>query len=86
MAKLGDNVRDVIAGFEGVVTGRAEYLYGCVQVFVSPRKLDKEGKLLDGVWFDEGRVEVVESGAVERPPSADEREGGPLTCPAPARR
>lgn len=54
--KLGTTVRDVITGFEGVVTGRAEYLTGCAQVQVVPRVLDKDGKRRDSEWFDEQRV------------------------------
>lgn len=33
--QLGDKVVDVVSGFKGVVTGRAEYLTGCSQFSVS---------------------------------------------------
>lgn len=29
MVTLGARVKDNITGFEGIATGRAEYLYGC---------------------------------------------------------
>jgi hypothetical protein len=80
MAKLGDRVEDEITGFQGIVTGRSEYLYGSVQVHVAAEKLDK---IPDGQWFDEDRVKVVKAGAVQRRSLADARAGGPLTCPAP---
>ncbi len=83
MVKLGDKARDTINGFEGIVTGRAEYLYGCVQVLVAPTTLTAEGKCPDSVWLDEGRVEVVAEEEIDRPASADERAGGPLTGPVP---
>ncbi len=83
MVNLGDKARDTINGFEGIVTGRAEYLYGCRQVLVAPTKLAADGKCPDSVWLDEGRVEVVAADEAERPASADERAGGPLTGPVP---
>ena len=83
MVNLGDKAKDRISGFEGIVIGKAEYLYGCRQVLVAPTKLTKDGKRPDGEWFDEERLEVVKAGAQKRPASADERAGGPLTNPAP---
>lgn len=32
MVKLGETYRDGITGFEGVATGRFEYLHGCVRI------------------------------------------------------
>jgi hypothetical protein len=83
MVNLGDKVRDRINGFEGIVTGRAVYLYGCVQVLVAPTKLAEDGKCPDSVWFDEDRVEAMAAPGAERPASADERAGGPLMGPTP---
>lgn len=57
--EMGVKVRDIINGFEGVVTGRAEYVTGCNQYIVCPTGLDKDGKMRDSSWFDEGRLEVV---------------------------
>lgn len=54
MINLGATAKDIITGFEGVVTGRASYLTGCDQYLVSPRG-DKEAR-----WFDEQRLEVDE--------------------------
>jgi hypothetical protein len=75
--RLGSKVKDLISGFEGIATGRTEYLYGCAQVCIVPDKLSDKGELLGGEWFDEQRVHVVE----ERDPplSADNSatSGGP---------
>ncbi len=57
--KLGDKVKDVVSGFTGRATGRAEYITGCVQFLVMPDKVDKEGKFLEGHWFDEDRLKKV---------------------------
>lgn len=52
MIKLGATAKDVITGFEGVVTGRASYLTGCDQYLLSPRG-EKEAR-----WFDGQRLEL----------------------------
>jgi hypothetical protein len=83
MAHLGDRVRDRINGFEGIVTGRAEYLFGCRQVLVAPTVLGEHGKVPESCWLDEDRVALVEVEAVPIPATAVEAGGGPLTCPAP---
>ena len=59
MIQLGDKVKDVISGFMGRTTGRAEYITGCVQFLVMPDKVGKEGKFLEGHWFDEDRLRKV---------------------------
>jgi hypothetical protein len=59
MVKLGARVQDVITGFQGIATGRAEYLTGCVQVGITPVVGD-DGKPGDTRWFDEPRLEVLE--------------------------
>ena len=80
MIELGMTVKDRINGFEGVVTGRAEYLYGCIQVFVAPTKLAEGGKYPEGQWLDEGRVQAFSAPKAEQPESAAERAGGPVTA------
>lgn len=71
MVKLGEKVTDRISGFCGIATGRAEYLYGCVQIHVAGSKL-KDGEPV-GCWFDEGRLDVTVS------PKG--RNGGPQSPP-----
>jgi hypothetical protein len=78
MAKLGDRVRDPISGFVGIVTGRAEFLYGCVQLSIAPQET-KDGRVLDTVWLDEDRVIVLETEALRPPASAATRAGGPVS-------
>jgi hypothetical protein len=55
---LGSKVRDPITGFEGIVTARTEWLYGCVRVSVQAPEL-KDGKPIEEQWFDETRVEMI---------------------------
>jgi hypothetical protein len=58
MITLGWTYKDKVTGFEGMATGRVEYLTGCHQVLLNPT-VDKEGKLRDANWFDEQRLETV---------------------------
>ena len=55
---LGATYRDRITGFEGVATGRCEYITGCNQVLLAPRYLN-DGRAPDPAWVDEQRVERV---------------------------
>ena len=75
---LGDSAKDVISGYTGIVTGRAEYLTGCTQFVLSATKLDKDGKVPPAEWFDESRLAVVKKGAVKLP-GAVASPGGPQT-------
>lgn len=56
---LGVKAKDRITDFEGVVTGRCEYLTGCNQVLIVPKATG--GKAAEGAWFDEQRVEVLDA-------------------------
>lgn len=59
---LGKKAKDVITGFEGIIIGKAEYLYGCTQYGVAPEC--KEGKREAIEWFDEGRLRVTGDGVM----------------------
>ncbi|MCK5558785.1 MAG: hypothetical protein KAJ01_10415 [Candidatus Hydrogenedentes bacterium] len=72
MIKLGDKVKDRISGFEGVAIGRAEYLYGCVQILVQPESLQESGQPTASRWVDEQRFtddsEAKVGGPQDEPP------------------
>lgn len=55
---LGHRVRDRVTKMEGTVTSISFDLYGCVQAIINPGK-DKDGKLMECVWFDVNRLEVI---------------------------
>ena len=63
--ELGAVVRSNISGFGGMVTSRSEHLNGCNRYWVSP-KVDKEGKLPEGYWFDEGELIVLSKPKLKR--------------------
>ena len=80
--ELGQRVVDDITNFTGIVTARAVYLTGCVQICVTPRA-DKDGKLQPCEWFDEGRLRQHyqdERGCCCSEP-ASEPTGGPQDTP-----
>ncbi len=61
MIELGQKVKDLVTGFEGIVTAKAEYLNGCVQYCVMPTQTEK-GKRPDGEYVDEGQLKVISQG------------------------
>jgi len=67
MIQLGDRVKDIITGYTGIVTGRGDFLYGCVRFIVADEKLDDKGKVHEGHWFDEGQLKIVDVGVIRRP-------------------
>jgi hypothetical protein len=77
--KLGDRVKDSITGFKGIVTGRFEYLNGCVRLAVTPEEL-KDGKPVEDMVFDEGRLSGL---TVEQQVDQGKRlgPGGPRDAP-----
>ena len=80
MLLLGKKAKDKITGFEGIITGKAIYLFGCSQYSIAP-SVDKEGKCKTSEWFDEGRIEVIGKGVAPEEVRA-EKPGGPnRDCP-----
>ena len=79
---LGDRVRDNITGFEGVITGFAKYLNGCINYCLKPTDLDKKGEMKDGQWVDEPQLFLV---AAEVLPAPVASAGGPRPDQAPER-
>lgn len=82
MIKLGSKVRDSITGFTGIATSRHEYLYGCMQIGITPVEL-REGKPVETWHFDDQRVELLEAGAPIVSPESTATSGGPQNVPAP---
>lgn len=80
MNLLGKRAKDKITGFEGTVTGKATYLYGCNQYCLVPT-VGEKGEIRSSEWFDEGRLEVIGDG-ISRAEVSAERPGGPnRDCP-----
>lgn len=74
MIELGKLGRDKVTHFEGIITGRAQYLTGCDQYTLVPQV--KDGKLESAQWFDEGRIEIIGAG-ISASDVAGPKPGGP---------
>ena len=59
--KLGKEVQDIITGFRGIATGKAQYITGCDQYLVQPQSESLAGsdKISESHWIDEGRLFLV---------------------------
>lgn len=78
VVELGDKVRDVVTGAEGIVTGLTVWLTGCDCATVNPQKFDKDGKVGENLHFDINRLKILKKRAVviEKSP-APKQNGGP---------
>jgi len=54
----GQPVKEKVTGFKGTITGTCFYLTGCTQHLVTAKS--KEGKEPIAIWYDEGRLELME--------------------------
>lgn len=79
---LGDSAKDKITGFEGVVTGRAEYLTGCDQYVLQPKcKDDSSGSYPSAEWFDEGRLVLIVKSVVSEESVRGSKKGSDYSAP-----
>ena len=62
-----------ISGFKGVIISCSHHLNGCDRYYVQP-KVNKDGEVPDGLWFDEGEVAVKNS--TKKIPSTNSSKGG----------
>jgi len=62
--KLGDKVRDMISGYEGIAVARTQFINGCVQYSVSAKLKKGDKPPIEGdPSIDEVSLEVVEKKA-----------------------
>lgn len=80
MINLGQRVRDIVTGFEGIATSRVEFLNGCVQYAVTPSECI-DGKRPDGEYFDVSQLEIVDDGITTQRKARDT--GGPTPLGTP---
>lgn len=77
---LGDEVVDIITGFQGVVTGKTTYINGCVQFSVRPKVL-KDGKMIDLEWIDDKRLKIINEASGALAEMTNTARGGPQDTP-----
>lgn len=76
--ELGDEVKDVVTGFQGIAVARTMWLHGCARVTVQPKGTDKNGKRYENDTFDEPQLEIVKKKKVEM---GTAKTGGPMPSP-----
>ena len=64
--KLGLKAREKVTGIEGILTGKAEYLYGCEQWMITPKVSKETPDKIESFWFDSGRLEVIGFGVLPK--------------------
>ena len=70
----GQEAKDIVSGFTGIITSRCDYLTGCNQYcLLAPSKDNAEPV---SRWVDENRVEILADGRNVSLPT-DETVGGP---------
>ena len=71
--ELGDEAKDTITGFSGVVVARTEWLNGCWRLLLQSKKLDKNGQPTEPQQFDDKQLVLVRKKAL--PPEVQEKVG-----------
>jgi hypothetical protein len=59
--ELGDEVKDRISGFSGVITAKIVYLYGSDRFQVTSKSLDPKGSINE-LWFDGDQLLILSKG------------------------
>ena len=75
---MGKEVKDIVTGYTGIVTGKITWLFGCHQFNVLP-KAAEDGTMKDGQWFDEGRLQILSDGIRPQEVVADTGKRGGCT-------
>lgn len=70
--ELGDEVKDVITGFQGIAVARTFWLHGCDRIVIQP-PVKEDGKHPDNCCFDEPCVEVIKKAKVKVDNTIDEK-------------
>lgn len=76
MAELGQKVKDIVTGLEGIVVGKTEWLNGCVRFAIQSRVNDKGG-IPEQQWIDEQQAEIIDSNHILQSKKKEVLTGGP---------
>ena len=77
---MGDEVKDRVTGFTGIVVAAYFYFNRCARVCVQPR-VDKEGKIPAAEVFDVEQMDIVQSRVVEQKADRESNPNGPMPTP-----
>ena len=75
MIEFGKTYRDIVSGFEGICTGKVEWMYGCTQYILAPKVESTSKKEYSSTFFEKQLEEVDAgiSGRVEAPVVGEQR-------------
>lgn len=62
---LGDEAKDSITGFTGVVVAKTSWIHGCDRIVLQP-KVGKDGKFPENATFDVSALILVKAKAVKK--------------------
>lgn len=71
-AQPGDEAKDLVTGFRGIITARTTWLHGCDRLSITPNKLNGDGVPIKDESFDEQRIEVIKRGKVKAKQPSDD--------------
>lgn len=80
MIQLGQRLKDKVTGFEGIASGKAEYLTGCTQWSLQP-KVKEDGSFIEGRWFDEGRLVILDEHGIVQSDILADKNGCDFSAP-----
>lgn len=78
LIEFGDEVKDPVTGFRGVVLGRACWLNGCTRLGVQPQTLKSDGLPAEWQWLDEREAKLVKRAVLPSPREEMRKTGGPM--------
>lgn len=78
--EVGLKAKDLVTGFEGVISCRSQWISGCNTYGLKP-KVDKDGKLPQSEYFDENTIEITDKKVLELGTTVDNKIGGPQETP-----
>ena len=61
----GDQVKDQVTGFKGIVMAQTHYINGCIRYSVQPSMGKDLEKLPDQYYFDEAQLVLVKAASVK---------------------
>lgn len=70
----GDETKDTITGFSGIIVARTDFYNGCIRYGIQSKKLNKDGSTLEIEYFDEEQLEIIKSKKIIK---KEKRTGGP---------
>lgn len=73
--ELGDEVKEKVTGYTGVVIAKTEWLTGCARYAIQP-KMNKDGKIPEARDFDGAAISIIKKGKVKIKQTQEEVENG----------